>query len=279
MRDFPHNFTLEHNSFAFHFNKQGLSRHLQVFVDKLYLLDLRAIFLYLVTGYMSVFVRTEEGQEAAYSPQSALPRKLKSILKVIDGRTTIDAFETNLSSFGDVRAILQSLDMAGLIKLVDGASNPGTPSADAGASGAVTPNKPVSPARSVSAPPTMAAASSAPFAGAQFGAWIEPKSAGPDASNSISMDSWQASQMATQAMPAARQMQSPALQAIVDSMSLFVLTHLPDQSFQILKEIEEITSLELLAVTLGGYEQLVSVVGEPSVQHLKTIKQALRDNL
>ena len=64
---------------------------------------------------MAVFVRTEKGQEAAYSPQSALPRKLKSILKVIDGRTQVSTFEKNLSSFGDVRAILQSLDMAGLI--------------------------------------------------------------------------------------------------------------------------------------------------------------------
>ena len=93
------------------------------------------------------------------------------------------------------------------------------------------------------------------------------------------MQSWQASELATQAMPVARQIQSPALQAVVDSMSHFVLTHLPDQSFQILKEIEEITSLELLAVTLGGYEQMIAVIGEPSVQHLKAIKQVLRDNL
>ena len=234
---------------------------------------------------MSVFVRTEEGQEAAYSPQSALPRKLKSILKVIDGRTTIDAFEKNLSSFGDVRAILQSLDMAGLIKVVEGASGAATQNIDSGASGVFTPNKSVSAARPALTPsPSAPPASSGVSSGAKFGAWIEPKSAAPDVShsitsNSISMDSWQASEMATQAMPAARQMQSPALQAIVDSMGLFVLTHLPDQSFQILKEIEEITSLELLAVTLGGYEQLVAVVGEPSVQHLKSIKQALRDNL
>ena len=222
---------------------------------------------------MSIFVRTEEGQEAAYSPQSALPRKLKSILKVIDGRTTVDAFEKNLSSFGDVRAILQSLDMAGLIKLIDGGTATTNPSSDAGALGASNTNKPASASKPAPpAPPTSSG-------GARFGAWIEPKSSANEASNSISMDSWQASEMATQAMPAARQMQSPALQAAVDSMSLFVLTHLPDQSFQILKEIEEITSLELLAVTLGGYEQMVAVVGEPSVAHLKAIKQVLRDNL
>ena len=225
---------------------------------------------------MSVFVRTEEGQEAAYSPQSALPRKLKSILKVIDGRTPIDAFEKNLSSFGDVRAILQSLDMAGLIKLVEGAGTATTPSVTAGASDVSTANKSMWAARPAPAAPF---APSARSGEGKFGAWVEPNNSVNEAANSIRMDSWQASELATQTMPAGQQLQSPALQAVVDSMSLFVLTHLPDQSFQILKEIEEITSLELLAVTLGGYEQMVAVVGEPSVQHLNAIKQVLRDNL
>jgi hypothetical protein len=76
-----------------------------------------------------------------------------------------------------------------------------------------------------------------------------------------------------------RHSQNPALQDILDAMANFVLTHMPEQSFQILKEIEEITSLELLAVTLGGYEQMVASVGEPSVLHLRSIKQTLRENL
>lgn len=219
---------------------------------------------------MAVFVRTEEGQEAAYSPQSALPRKLKSILKVIDGRTTVDAFEKNLSSFGDVRAILQSLDMAGLIKQVEGGSAATSLNSELGAAAAAAPIKPASPTR-----PSVSVRSN----DVSMGAWTRPPSAPVESPNSISMQSWQASELATQAMPVARQIQSPALQVVVDSMSHFVLTHLPDQSFQILKEIEEITSLELLAVTLGGYEQMIAVIGEPSVQHLKAIKQVLRDNL
>lgn len=219
---------------------------------------------------MAIFVRTEEGQEAAYSPQSALPRKLKSILKVIDGRTTLNAFEKNLSSFGDVRAILQSLDMAGLIKQVEGGGASSSLNAEPTLMAVVAPNTAALAPRHV--PPARSN-------DAGLGAWTQPRAPAMEASNSISMESWQASELATQAMPAARQMQSPALQSVVDSMSNFVLTHLPDQSFQILKEIEEITSLELLAVTLGGYEQMVAVVGEPGVQHLKMIKQVLRDNL
>ena len=66
---------------------------------------------------MKIYMRTEEGQEAAYSPQSALPRKLKSILKVVDGKTRNDIFRKNLHSFGDVDGLLRSLELAGLLKV------------------------------------------------------------------------------------------------------------------------------------------------------------------
>lgn len=213
---------------------------------------------------MAVFARTEEGQDAAYSPQSALPRKLKSILKVIDGRTTMATFEQNLSSFGDVQAILQSLQMAGLIKQIEH-----DPVRAAGKTGQRTEL------------PTLRMPT-APIASddtALLAQWANTRNASSEQSNSVDTQAWHASEMAVQMMPQVRQQHSAALQDILDTMSNFVLTHLPGQSFQILREIEEITSLELLAVTLGGYEQMVASVGEPSVLHLKSIKQTLRDNL
>ena len=211
---------------------------------------------------MAVFVRTEKGQEAAYSPQSALPRKLKSILKVIDGRTQVSTFEKNLSSFGDVRAILQSLDMAGLITQIESVAPAGQTGTDHRAERAFTP------------PTSLAVPASAD--------WAPTRSPYAEHSDSIKMDAWQASELATQVMsasPASRHLHNSALHDILYSMANFVKTYLPDQSVQILKEIEEITSLELLAVTLGGYEQMVASAGEPSVQHLKSIKKSLRENL
>lgn len=211
---------------------------------------------------MAVFVRTEKGQEAAYSPQSALPRKLKSILKVIDGRTQVSTFEKNLSSFGDVRAILQSLDMAGLITQIESVAPAGQTGTDHRAERAFTP------------PTSLAVPASAD--------WAPTRSPYAEHSDSIKMDAWQASELATQVMsasPASRHLHNSALHDILYSMANFVKTYLPDQSVQILKEIEEITSLELLAVTLGGYEQMVASAGEPSVQHLKSIKKSLWENL
>ena len=150
-------------------------------------MSLGAIFLGSVTTHMAIFVRTEEGQEAAYSPQSALPRKLKSILKVIDGRTTLNAFEKNLSSFGDVRAILQSLDMAGLNKQVEGGGASPSLNAEPTLMAVVAPNTAALAPRHV--PPARSN-------DAGLGAWTQPRAPAMEASNSISMESWQASELA-----------------------------------------------------------------------------------
>ena len=70
---------------------------------------------------MTLYARTPEGQVAAYSAESALPRKLKSLLKLVDGKTELEVLVDNLHAFGDVRGVLQSLHAAGLLKMmVDG---------------------------------------------------------------------------------------------------------------------------------------------------------------
>jgi hypothetical protein len=64
---------------------------------------------------MTVYERTPDGQWAAYSAESPLPRKLKTLLKAINGKVTDDVYVKNLSSFGDVGELLLSLVQAGLI--------------------------------------------------------------------------------------------------------------------------------------------------------------------
>jgi hypothetical protein len=70
-----------------------------------------------------------------------------------------------------------------------------------------------------------------------------------------------------------------ALGSAVDLMSNFVLTYAPEQSFMVLKELEELTDLEQLAVTLGGYEMLMAHLGPVAQEHLLLVKQILRENL
>jgi hypothetical protein len=195
---------------------------------------------------MTVYVRTEEGQLAAYSRDSALPRKLRALLKVIDGKTSLDVYVGSLRAFGDVQGVLKSLDMAGLIRPMSQLP-PGTPKPEAlGASG--TSRSSMFKSTMQNTPDTQAS-------------YMHTRSAD--------------SRMARD--PNAEFARSQALARAVDSMSNFVLTYTPQYSFMVLKELEQMTQLEQVAVTLGGYEQLVKHVGAPAQEHLAFVKNLLRE--
>jgi hypothetical protein len=205
---------------------------------------------------MTVYVRTEEGQLAAYSPDSALPRKLRSLLKVIDGKTPIEVYATSLKAFGDVRGVLKSLDMAGLI----------TPMSQL----------PVGQLQRSEADSS---------AGQSSVSWIHTKPQGVLAAHQEdSGPRTQAAFMPTRSAQAGTDIASQvarthALARAIDAMSTFVLAHAPEHSFVVLKELEQLDSLEQLAVTLGGYEQLINHIGAPAQQHLYSVKQMLREHL
>lgn len=187
---------------------------------------------------MTLFVRTPEGQVAAYSPESALPRKLKSLLKLVDGKTELEKLVQGLQAFGDVRGVLQSLHAAGLLKVVtaDGKPDAPLPRLTDSFLGRDAPSGPDT--MPLSRHSTMMVA--------------------PDAAN-----------------PARKQ----ALARTVDLMSNFVLTHIPADSFGILKELEALESLEQLGATLGGYEQVIAHIGPATQDHLSQIRQILREYL
>ncbi len=226
---------------------------------------------------MTVYKRTEEGQLAAYSPDSVLPRKLRSLLKVIDGKTSLDVYGETLHAFGDVKGVLRSLDLAGLItpmsQLPPGASrsavaNSGSSSGNnSGNSGGHS-----KPWKNTQQQETLQI--SRPSGNSQF----RPSQSayGPSTTASfMNTRSAQDSQMAY-SDPAANFVRSQALARAIDTMSNFVLTNAPEHSYTILKELDQITQLEQLAVTLGGYEQLISHLGALAQDHLGQIKGLLR---
>ncbi len=217
---------------------------------------------------MTVYVRTEEGQLAAYSADSALPRKLRSLLKVIDGNTPLDVYINSLRAFGDVQGVLKSLDMAGLIRpmsqLPPGAARAQPEQSSSGGASTTWGN--------TAAQTTQAARSGIKgiFKGAAKGS--------TDTQASY-MQTRNAENMMSRNDPAAGLERSQALARAVDSMSNFVLAYAPEHSFMVLKELEQLTNLEQLAVTLGGYEQLIKHLGAPAQEHLNLIKALLRDHL
>lgn len=70
----------------------------------------------------TIYVRTPEGQAAAYDQSSAMPRKLRSLLKVVDGKTTQLVYANSLKSFSDVAGLLKSLHKAGMIGISEQAA-------------------------------------------------------------------------------------------------------------------------------------------------------------
>jgi hypothetical protein len=64
---------------------------------------------------MKVYKRTSEGKWAAFDDLSPLPRKLRILLKAVNGKAPEEVYIKSLSAFGDVHALLQSLEQAGLI--------------------------------------------------------------------------------------------------------------------------------------------------------------------
>jgi hypothetical protein len=184
---------------------------------------------------VTLYARTPEGQVAAYSPDSALPRKLKSLLKLVDGKTELEVMVQSLQAFGDVRGVLQSLHAAGLLKVL--------PAVGVKNAGAVTH---VSSHDLAQGPDTIAVSRHSTML-------VAPDSANP--------------------------MRKQALARAVDLMASFVLTHIPTDSFSVLKELEALESLEQLGATLGGYEQVIAHTGPAREEHLFQVKKILREYL
>lgn len=223
---------------------------------------------------MTTYVRTEEGQQAAYSPQSAMPRKLRSLLKVIDGKTTAEVYVRSLRAFGDVMGVLKSLEMAGLITPSVQPLQVDTPAANAPAAAETNRSLPGSPARQ--ARPNQNAASQWPQTQARetLGPYLMQQSRAIQDLEAMAA-------MSTILAPAhaSDEQRALALRQATESMSNFVLQRIPENAFSALHEIDQITSLEQLAATLGGYAQLISGAGSLGQEHLRALKQLLQDNL
>jgi hypothetical protein len=68
----------------------------------------------------TVFKRTDAGNSEFRNRASLLPQRLKSILLLVDSRTTVDKFVASLRVYGDVSDLFQVLLDMGLIEPMQG---------------------------------------------------------------------------------------------------------------------------------------------------------------
>jgi hydrogenase maturation factor len=202
----------------------------------------------------AIYVRTTEGQAAAYDQVSAMPRKLRSLLKVIDGKTNDEVFTASLKGFGDVRGLLKSLAHAGLIRELSASERSLLPG-QASQEKAQEKLQVQSPQRAEQERSN------------GFEATTQMRSTQPQYADTIMVSGGVERRAGSQ----------QALQSLQQMMSDFVLVHVPGHAFVILKELEDTMSMEQLAVMLGGYEYMVREAGPAAQTHLMQVRQVLKD--
>jgi hypothetical protein len=221
---------------------------------------------------MTVYQRTPEGKWAAYNAESPLPRKLKILLKAINGTVTEDVYATNLSAFGDVRELLRSLAQAGLIEDANqrashAVANPAAimvkleqlvrrfaqPQNDGPVTSRVPPRAAVRSTEPVFFPlPLPLPVVVEPDIELPIGEVVTAEGADPSVVERV-------------------------LHQAIEAMASFVLSHLPGSAFQLLPEIEALTTLDQLVVLMDGYAEFAADAGEPGRAHLAELNRLLAE--
>lgn len=214
------------------------------------------------SGYdMTIYARTQSGQALAFDANSGLPYKQRVILKMVDGSTRLDVFEDSLRAFGDVPGVFEALVVAGLIKPLP------------------------SQALRLSATPAelrpeLSTSILEPHNAQQ---WFETDVGYRESSQppTLALDSYMGPE--TVAVPYAgrnnRRDESDrrTLGRLVSLMDGFVRQNMPEQAQPVLEKLEEMASLEMFAVSLKGYEQLIKPFGASAESHMAQLKRILRD--
>jgi hypothetical protein len=218
---------------------------------------------------MTVYKRTAEGQWAAYSGESPLPRKMKILLKAINGSASAEVYAQSLGAFGDVPALLQSLQDSGLIEDIVAARRGGrasTPTLSTWVAPAAVQTTPPADGREPSWDETQVLPGAGTARHTDVVA-MTPLAAAEAAPAIGTADAAEASHAIDAAKPPAELLQA------IDTMSQFVLVHQPEHAFRVLPEIEALSSFDELAVLLDGYAQFAEAAGPAARAHVAELRQ------
>lgn len=226
---------------------------------------------------MKLYKRTDAGNAAALDPKSPLPRKLRTLLISVDGRTRENIYISTLSSFGDVAALLDSLLQQGYIQIVQ--TDDEGPATRPGRSEGADTDVPATDriASPASAAPDMLA-SAFELAGIRntnlpsddVSSWDrfqpDPRFANPSAS------SFNVPGLRAGSPPSSAQYQ---LRSAVSLMSDFVTTHLPADSLEIVLTLESLSSVEQVIASLKGYQAMIAPAGAAATRHVEELRDML----
>lgn len=199
---------------------------------------------------MTIYKRTEKGQIFLYDKKSTTSRKIRSILRVVDGKTESRVYIENLQAFGDVGRILSELEALGLIRSTGSTKEDD----EIGYSPTlVVPEYPEKENAAQSSESTLKHAN------------INSRSINNTADSSTLSDKREISKDTRDSEYKA------ALKMTLNEMSDFVLLNVPQHSYNVLKELESIDSFESLSTIMAGYAQMIENCDGDFSGHLKKI--------
>ena len=187
-----------------------------------------------------LYVRTPMGRSAAFSADTTLGDQLKAVLKAVDGKTSVSALMVQFADH-DAADLLGQLESAGLIKLRENRINNFQ-------------RKDLNP----DSADLSEFKEAAPAAQQLFAAAIQPLAV-------------------TQTLADTPTLPATGLAKIVDVMSTFVLTYLPQQAFTVLTKLEGFQSLDQLEAELPDYAVLAKTSGSVGLLHLADVTERMRE--
>ncbi len=199
-----------------------------------------------------LYVRTPQGRALAFTPEAKLSPALKAMLKAVDGKISVAELVVQFAD-ADASDLLGQLDYAGLIKLRE------VRTAD-------FQNAQATPSAAQLSPPVADFADTHPAPLALLAA----QTAQPGTAMA-------GSRSAASPEPAALGISLTGLALIVDVMSTFVLTHLPQQAFTVLGKLEGFKTLDELQAELPDYSMLAKASGPAGVVHLAELTERVRE--
>lgn len=195
-----------------------------------------------MTSAALLFIRTPTGRITAFSPEANLSAKLKSMLKAVDGKTSVSAL-TGQFSDSDAADLLAQLELKGLIQLRRERDN-GYPATAAG----------------MSPLPALQALSIAETQNAVL----------PQSDNLLTTEN-----LAT--LPIKELMPQTGLAVIVEVMCAFVLTYCPQHAFAILPRLEGFKTLAELRAELPDYALMANALGSAGLVHMAELTERVQE--
>ena len=221
---------------------------------------------------MNLYKRTAAGNTAALDAKSPLPRKLRTLLISVDGRTRQSTYVKTLSSFGDVAALLDALMQQGYIELI--AADSDTATVKTSRSDWQATDSPITE--------RLDPANSAPHALDSAFKLAGLRNTDILSDDVSSWDRFQPQPLATgTTAPTAMRAGAPPssaqhqLRSAISLMSDCVSTHLPADALEIVLTLEGLDSVEQVIASLKGYQAMIAPTGSAATRHLEALRELL----